>query len=330
MKSESKKRLENWLKARGVENIPSADADLLKQTIGFVQDPTEFLAWDHIDSVIPGGIVTADAEQGGGDGPVGPTGATGGEPVVGPTGATGGESVVGPTGATGSDEPVVGPTGATGGDDPQSEIITEEETTFEYIHDEATWNASYANGALKSYYANNPDEDRWNVAENRAGNFNDKVYEVEIGNGVYDFAAHWETDDVQSIKNIADANEVYYLDMFYAVDENEHELFNDVALSESAGKSARFRKVKWNDETCPQCWQGAINAPGAVLPWAWIAVVVTDEYAGGKVKLVYDGGEPVYLTKEGGFQTGYAIESATKLFGEDFDSSKLHAFLVKE
>lgn len=48
-------------------------------------------------------------------------------------------------------------------------------TNFDYIHDEASWNESYANGGLKIYYEANPDEDRYNFNENRWAQARDKV-----------------------------------------------------------------------------------------------------------------------------------------------------------
>ena len=35
------------------------------------------------------------------------------------------------------------------------------QSDWDYIHDEASWNASYSDGVLKTYYTANPDEDRW-------------------------------------------------------------------------------------------------------------------------------------------------------------------------
>ena len=199
------------------------------------------------------------------------------------------------------------------------EIESNETVPYEYIHDEESWGLSAGNGVLSKYYAVNPDEDHWNTTENRAGNFNDKVYEVEIGNGVYDFAAHWETDDVQKITNVEDEEEVYYLDMFYALDEEEHELFTDVELTESANKTARFRKVKWNDETCPQCWEGAVNAPGAKLPWV---AVMFDTDVNSKLRFDYEGkdsvypwGDTIFGKAEGHKEWGFA--SVAKEFNDD-------------
>lgn len=49
---------------------------------------------------------------------------------------------------------------------------------WDYIYNEASWNASYENGALKDYYAwadglSPYKEDLWNTVENRAANWND-------------------------------------------------------------------------------------------------------------------------------------------------------------
>lgn len=45
---------------------------------------------------------------------------------------------------------------------------------YDYVCDEASWNESYQNGGLKKYYEAYPDEDRWNINENRPCNANDK------------------------------------------------------------------------------------------------------------------------------------------------------------
>jgi len=190
---------------------------------------------------------------------------------------------------------------------------------YEFIHDAESWELSAGNGVLKKYYTQYPDEDHWNIDENRAGNFNDKVYEVEIGNGVYDFAAHWESDTVQKITNVEDEEEVYYLGMFYTLDEDEHPLFTDVELSESANKSARFRKIKWNEETCPQCWEGAVNAPEAKLPWV---AIMFDTDVDAKVRFDYEGKDSVYPWGDAIFGIGenkksWGLASPAKEFSDD-------------
>ena len=96
---------------------------------------------------------------------------------------------------------------------------------FDYIHDEESWNNSYQNGGLKLYYAKYPDEDRWNVQENRPARATDK-----------------NPDGT------------------------------------------------WDDTKCPQCWQGAINAPGAKYPW--IVPYFTRD-VNSKLIFKYDGKEDV-------------------------------------
>ena len=199
------------------------------------------------------------------------------------------------------------------------EIDSDEIVPYEYIHDEESWELSAGNGVLSRYYEKYPDEDHWNIAENRAGNFNDKVYEVEIGNGVYDFAAYWQSDNVQKITNVEDAEEVYYLDMFYSLDENEHALFTDATLTESADKVARFRKVKWNAETCPQCWEGAVNAPEAKLPWV---AIMFDTDVDAKLRFDYEGKDSVYPWGDTLFGIGedkksWGLASPAKEFDDD-------------
>ena len=199
------------------------------------------------------------------------------------------------------------------------EMDSNEIVPYEFIHDEESWGLSAGNGVLHKYYEKYPDEDHWNVAENRAGNFNDKVYEVEIGNGVYDFAAYWQSDNVQKITNLEDSEEVYYLDMFYSLDENEHELFTDASLTESANKTATFTKVKWNAETCPQCWEGAVNAPGAKLPWV---AVMFDTDVNAKLRFDYEGKDSVYPWGDTIFGIGedkkaWGLASPAKEFDDD-------------
>ena len=57
-------------------------------------------------------------------------------------------------------------------------IMTESDGTWEYIHDEQSWNDSYQNGLLATYYAHydaaSPyKEDLWNTVEQRPANWND-------------------------------------------------------------------------------------------------------------------------------------------------------------
>ena len=71
------------------------------------------------------------------------------------------------------------------------EVITEADAEWEYIYDETTWNAAYANPTLQAYYewsdeANKPyKEDLWNTVENRAANGDDMDGTDENGQGNY-------------------------------------------------------------------------------------------------------------------------------------------------
>lgn len=67
---------------------------------------------------------------------------------------------------------------------------------WDYIYNEASWNASYENGALKDYYEwadglSPYKEDLWNTVENRAANWND-IEKDEKGNPIeYEDGYHY-------------------------------------------------------------------------------------------------------------------------------------------
>ena len=73
-----------------------------------------------------------------------------------------------------------------------AQTVTTESDSYDYIYDEASWNASYANGGLKAYYewsdaANAPyKEDLWNTVENRAANINDVKKDPDTNEYVLD------------------------------------------------------------------------------------------------------------------------------------------------
>jgi hypothetical protein len=72
----------------------------------------------------------------------------------------------------------------------------EEVAEWEYIWNEETWNASYANGTLKDYYVwadglSPYKEDLWNTVENRPANWND-IEKDENGNPIeYEDGYHY-------------------------------------------------------------------------------------------------------------------------------------------
>lgn len=127
-------------------------------------------------------------------GPVGPQGIQGEIGPQGPKGDTGAQGETGPQGIQGEKgdkgdpftyedftaEQLAGLKGEKGdkGDTPTLDDTEEESVAFDYIYDEASWNASFANGVLKKYYAKydaaSPyKEDLWNTVANRAANWND-------------------------------------------------------------------------------------------------------------------------------------------------------------
>ena len=75
-------------------------------------------------------------------------------------------------------------------------IMTETTGTWEYIYDETSWNQSYQNGLLATYYAHYDSaspykEDLWNTVENRAANWND-IEKDGQGNPIeYDDGYHY-------------------------------------------------------------------------------------------------------------------------------------------
>ena len=72
------------------------------------------------------------------------------------------------------------------------EYVNDTCNSFDYIHDEASWNESFANGGLKKYYewsdrVNKPyKEDLWNTVANRPANINDAKKDPETGEYILD------------------------------------------------------------------------------------------------------------------------------------------------
>lgn len=162
----------------------------------------------------------------------------------------------------------------------QKEETTEEVVTpidFIVVHNEESWNEAYGDGEttpLAKYYKQYPNEDLWNQTENRACNFNDKVYVGTIDGNDVEYQtfwyeqAPWTDPAVQKITNLNDPNEQYFMEMFSdGFEGHTYELYTDYLLTQSAGKSLTINSWHWSGE-CVHCWNGTINAPGAKLPWA--------------------------------------------------------------
>lgn len=151
------------------------------------------------------------------------------------------------------------------------------------VQDETSWNEAYADGAgpLGDYYEDYPQEDLWNVAENRPCNYNDREYTGTLDDVDVVGSVHWESDNAQSVT--IDGTK-YYAEIFYDMNPRELPLFNDVALTESADKTLIITAVAYSGD-CQHCWAGTYNAPGAQLPWA---VLDFAEPMEGKVTIKYN------------------------------------------
>lgn len=200
----------------------------------------------------------------------------------------------------------------------------EESDEYDYVYDEASWNESEANGALKKYHEKYPEEDWWNNAENRAVNYNDRLYTGTVDGTEVNGKAKWESDNAQSIK-IDDVT--FYAAIFYGFEPQTLELFNDVNLTESADKTFVITEVGYSSD-CSRCWQGAINNPGAKYPWV-CPNFVTD--VNGKVVFRYEGFEDVQPWGDRVFHfDDWGCESVAKLYGDDFDISKFKMIIKHE
>jgi len=204
----------------------------------------------------------------------------------------------------------------------------EESNQYEYIYDEASWNASYADGVLKEYYEANPSEDLWNEAENRPVNFNDKVYTAKVyldaaGEGEYEtkqFAAYWLSEEVQRLTEVGSEN-VYYIPMFYDVPNTVFEMFCNAPggamakaadLTDSSAHYIRIESADFTGAGVGHSWQAASDNNGARFPW--IAV----SFNGGVkkyIKFEYEGKDAVYPWGDKTFGTGdktWGIASVAK------------------
>lgn len=181
-----------------------------------------------------------------------------------------------------------------------------EDVTFDFIHDEASWNESYQNGVLKKYYEKYPEEDWWNTTADRACNYNDRVYEGTIGEDNVICSVAWASENAQKITiNGAD----YFGAIFYGFEPQDVELFTNVDLTVSAEKTLHITSIHYNDD-CEQCWKGAINAPGAAFPW-----VAVNSWNG--VMGLTIGETTVYPWGEEEISKEWGVASLPKEFGTD-------------
>ena len=225
--------------------------------------------------------------------------------------------------------------GDEGGDEPKETPLS-----FDYVWDESSWNDSYENGGLADYYKACPSEDLEDMTgQGRTPNFNHKKYVGKINGNSVTLQAQWE-ENCQKVTNVEDASESYY--MVRVIDgkqvDNHNgqtwDLYSDIDLT---NKVAEIEITDTLYEGFEHTWTGAVNA-GAQFPWC---VVIIEKGTTGKLKLVYDNGEPVYPWSEPRtFNGGYAIVSVPSTFGQEylldengnttFDKTKLTATMVTE
>jgi hypothetical protein len=208
-----------------------------------------------------------------------------------------------------------------------TEPVEEVSTSYEIVSDEESWNSSFANGVLKAYYEKYPSEDLWNNAENRAANFNDRHYEGTIDGVAVEADVTWASADAQKLTVGGD---VYYAAIFYDFELRDLELFNDVALTESAGKT--FVMTAGYYANCEHSYQGWI-ANGAQAPWICPNFLNDDPAA--KIIFRYEGlddvtpwGDALFGNGEGHKAWGTA-SAVAELGVNDFDESKFQMVLLK-
>lgn len=205
--------------------------------------------------------------------------------------------------------------------------VYEVSNAFTYVHDEASFNESKANGGLKLYYEAYPTEDLWNETENRAANFNDRHYIGTIDGVNVESDAKWVSENTQSI-TVDDVT--YYMAIFYHFDPCECELFNDAELTESANKTFIISSTSYAH--CTNCWNGAVNAPGSTVPWI---VPYFTEDVNAKIIFRYEGKEDVYPwgDKIFGASRSWGVASIAKELGisaADFDITKFQMVLERQ
>ena len=224
-----------------------------------------------------------------------------------------------------------------------SDPTYEVSTSYDYVYDETSWNASESNGVLKKYHEKYPSEDLWNTSTNSAPGFNDKIYTVEVYTDaectgdfvVKQFKAQWYSDNgVQKIIDVEDNTIEYYIPTFFDTPTQIFELFAGaeggyVATPENlvypCDKWIKVKSVSFGGENVKPTWQGASSAPGAQYPWI-CPTFSTD--VNSKVIFRYEGAEDVKPWNDKVFgKDDWGCESVAKLFGADFDIAKFQMVL---
>ena len=221
---------------------------------------------------------------------------------------------------------------------------------YEYIHDEDSWNASYANGVLKKYYASYPDEDLESTTPGKEVGFNDRIYVGTItgSDTIVRFKATWQAKS-QLITNLDDSSETYYMErldktsVYYGTadelkaqypkfQEYTWALYSDADLTIEVGKEFAIESLEFDGFI--HTYNAWLNN-GAQLPWICINF---DTDVNAKIAFTYEGKKDVYPWLDKIFGTGeghktWGIASIPAEFIGDnsinnFDPSKFEIKLV--
>lgn len=224
-----------------------------------------------------------------------------------------------------------------------------ESSAFDYIYDETSWNDSFENGALKKYYEKYPMEDLYSTELHRIARFDDWRYFVDMiwaddTPETLNFDAAWINADVQKMSDGIDT--VYAKIIDFEVG-GTYQVYRDQAMTELAG-TATVNSISAPGFT--QCWEGAVNAPGAKYPWICPNF---DTDVNAKVKFVYKGKDAVQPWGDSVFgsvktfgmvsvaeefqENGFLIEANQANGNEEwsnnengFDISKFKMILIKQ
>lgn len=213
------------------------------------------------------------------------------------------------------------------GPGPKPEPI-EVEAEYDFIYNESTYNAALGNAPLQRYYEDYPEEDCYNTAEDRPCNYNDRLYTGTIDDVEVSGRATWASEAAQMITI---GNDQYYAAIFYGFNPQSLELFSDVNLTESVGKTFVITQVSYNED-CPHSWK-AVNKDA--FPWCAVNLPMPFK---GTVKFTYD--ETNVVERQINSEHGYYIVQIAPMFGEEykidendqttFDDSKLVVTLISE
>ena len=209
-------------------------------------------------------------------------------------------------------------------DDRRAEGIGMESTTEAQA---VAYNASVANGALKVYYENNPDNDWWDIVRNEPANYNNHSYGfVSYDNEGNELATGrvrkiWEYgcgDDTFVRVRVTENSVTEWVDReFYiqgnaSVGDSVFELYEDRDLTRPVNV-----KVKITDHSMADCVRdikGAIYAPGAQYP---CIVIGFEDNVNARVQFTYTYTDNNEATGEAEEKTVSVFPWGDSVFGRD-------------